>query len=196
MLRELGTICRSIPHEDLCLQWDVCNEMIIWDGQKWELVSWVRPTREEILERMRRVCESVPPDVELGIHLCYGDFGGKHFADPVDATHMVEFANALTRTIRHSLAYIHMPVPLSRTEDDFFKPLANLVCPSGTEIYLGLIHAADGVEGVRKRVALAEKYLPKFGIATECGFARARTEDVVNSLIAIHAESSCEPGRL
>ena len=58
----------------------------------------------------------------------------------------------------------------------------------GTEIYLGLIHAADGVEGTRKRIELARKYVPKFGVATECGFARARKPDVVQCLLAIHAD--------
>jgi hypothetical protein len=57
-----------------------------------------------------------------------------------------------------------------------------------TEIYLGLIHVADGVEGARKRIELARKYVPRFGVATECGFARARKPDVVRRLLAIHAD--------
>ena len=47
--------------------------------------------------------------------------------------------------------------------------------------------AADGIEGARKRIELARKYLPKFGIATECGFARARKPGLVQDLLAIHA---------
>jgi hypothetical protein len=37
----------------------------------------------------------VPHDVELGFHLCYGDFGAKHFIEPLDATKMTELANLI-----------------------------------------------------------------------------------------------------
>ena len=33
MLREVAMMCAAIPHRDLCLQWDICYEMIGWDGQ-------------------------------------------------------------------------------------------------------------------------------------------------------------------
>src|SRR5215469_4153036 len=33
MLRELDRICAAIPHSDLALQWDVCIEMLMWDGR-------------------------------------------------------------------------------------------------------------------------------------------------------------------
>ena len=62
------------------------------------------------------------------------------------------------------------------------------------EIYLGIIHAADGFEGARKRIELARKYVPEFGIATECGFAGARKPDLVRKLIEIHAGAAKEPG--
>src|SRR5665213_2826463 len=32
MDREVQTICDAIPHQDLCIQWDVCFEMVIWHG--------------------------------------------------------------------------------------------------------------------------------------------------------------------
>ena len=61
------------------------------------------------------------------------------------------------------------------------------------ELYLGVVHAADGADGTRKRIAAASKYVTNFGIATECGIARARTPGLVKSLIDIHAETSVEP---
>ena len=33
MLREVDRICAAIPHDDLTLQWDVCIEMVQWDGR-------------------------------------------------------------------------------------------------------------------------------------------------------------------
>ena len=42
--------------------------------------------------------------------------------------------------------------------------------------------------GTRARLAAAQRYAPKFGIATECGMARARSEDTVRALLKIHAD--------
>jgi methionine synthase II (cobalamin-independent) len=189
MIAEVASLCRHIPHEDLCIQWDLCNEMIAWDGQKTEAVPHADQPHDVLLERMRRLCADIPADVEVGLHLCYGDFAGHHFVEPKDMTKMVGFANALLRTATHRLAYIHMPVPIGRTDDAFYGPLADLKLPSGTELYLGVVHAGDGIEGTRARIAAAQRYMPDFGIATECGMARARSEETVRSLLRIHAEA-------
>jgi hypothetical protein len=188
MIAEVAAICRHVPHGDLCVQWDVCNEMVIWDGQKTDAVPHADEPPEKLLERMQRLCANVPDDVELGLHLCYGDFAGRHFVEPKDATRMVAFANALTAAIAHKLAYVHMPVPVERSDDAFHRPFADLRLPAGTELYLGVVHARDGVEGAKARIAAASRYAPKFGIATECGMARARSEETVRALLKIHAD--------
>jgi hypothetical protein len=188
MIAEVAALCRHIPHRDLCLQWDLCNEMVIWDGQQSDAVPHAGEPRERLLARMQRLCAAVPDDVELGLHLCYGDFAGRHFVEPSDATRMVEFANALTTTIAHKLAYIHMPVPVERADDAFHRPLRDLKLPAGTELYLGVVHARDGVAGTNARIAAARRHAPEFGIATECGMARARSEATVRSLLKIHAD--------
>ena len=187
MIAEVAALCRHIPHEDLCIQWDVCNEMVIWDGQTTGAVPHADEPRAALLERMRRISATVPEDVELGLHLCYGDFAGHHFVEPVDASKMVEFANALVGAITHKLAYIHMPVPAERTDDAFHRPFADLKLPEGTELYLGVVHAKDGPAGARARIAAAQRHVPDFGIATECGMARARSQDTVLSLLKTHA---------
>jgi hypothetical protein len=188
MIAEVAAVCRHIPHGDLCLQWDLCNEMIVWDGQRTDAVPFADEPREQLLARMRRLCADIPADVELGLHLCYGDFAGHHFVEPRDAGRMVEFANALAVAIAHRLAYIHMPVPAERDDDAFHRPLAGLKLPAGTELYLGVVHAKDGADGARRRIAAARRYAPKFGIATECGMARARSQDTVHKLLKIHAD--------
>ena len=194
MQREVEAICRHIPHADLCIQWDVCHDMILWDGQPQDQFPLVKASREEIAARLAGISEPVPADVELGFHLCYGDFGGKHYFDPVTARHLVDAANAIARSVRHEVAYIHLPVPVTRANPDFFAPMRDFALSPGTEIYLGLIHAADGIEGANRRIALAHDYVPEFGIATECGIARARKPDVVRNLLAIHAGAACAPG--
>jgi hypothetical protein len=188
MIAEVAALCRHIPHKDLCIQWDVCNEMCIWDGQKTDAVPHANEPHDRILARLERLCAAVPADVELGIHLCYGDFGATHFVEPKDAAKLVEFANALSQAIAHPLAYIHMPVPMSRNDDAFHKPLRDLKLKDGTALYLGVVHAGDGVEGARARIAAARRYVPKFGIATECGMARARSVDTVRKLLKIHSD--------
>jgi hypothetical protein len=187
MIAEVTAICRHIPHGDLCVQWDLCNEMIVWDGQKTDAVPHADTPREELLARMQRLCAHVPDDVELGLHLCYGDFAGRHFVEPKDASKMVEFANALTTTIARKLAYIHMPVPVGRSDDAFHRPFRDLKLAAGTELYLGVVHVQDGVAGTKARIAAARRYVPAFGIATECGMARARSEATVRALLQIHA---------
>jgi methionine synthase II (cobalamin-independent) len=133
-----------------------------------------RGTARKTLATHAAPCAAVPPDVEVGLHLCYGDFAGQHFVEPKDAAKMVEFANALSQAITHKLAYIHMPVPVERSDDAFHRPLRELKLALETELYLGVVHAKDGVDGTKARIAAARRYVAKFGIATECGIARKR----------------------
>jgi hypothetical protein len=196
MLREVQAICGAIPHRDLCIQWDVCNEMVYWDGQPVEGTLVQAGSKQELMPRIARLCAAVPAGVELGIHLCYGDFGARHFVEPQDASKMVEFANAIAAAVERELAYIHMPVPVQRKDDAFYRPLAGLKLKRGTELFLGLIHGTDGVEGTRERIRIAHRFVKDFGIATECGMARARTPAVVNGLLEIHAACTKPPASL
>jgi hypothetical protein len=188
MIAEVAALCRHIPHRDLCIQWDLCNEMVVWDGQKTIAVPYADEPHEKIIARVQRLCAAVPDDVELGLHLCYGDFGAKHFVEPKDAAAMVDFANALSQAISHTLAYIHMPVPVERSDDAFHRPFHDLKLPEGTALFLGVVHAKDGTAGTKARIAAARHHAPEFGIATECGMARARSEKTVRTLLRIHAE--------
>lgn len=192
MLREIESICRAIPHRDLCIQWDVCIEMVLWDG-RWPFArNPFNDLYREIMARLSRLTAAVPPDVELGFHLCYGDWEAKHFIDPADAGKLVEFANALTIAVGRPITYVHMPVPIDRSDDIYFQPLRDLRLAPHTELFLGLVHA-DGVEATRKRIEVAARHAPDFGIATECGMARCRTPELVQTLLQIHAEASAEP---
>jgi methionine synthase II (cobalamin-independent) len=188
MIREVERICRAIPHRDLCVQWDFCHEMIILDGQPQDHFPLVKASMDDIMQRMKRICAAVPADVELGVHLCYGDFGAKHMIEPRDMSRMVEVANAMTAAVERPITYLHMPVPISRTDEAYFAPLKDLRFDG--ELYLGVVHAADGVEGTRKRMRVAAKYAPSFGIACECGIARARRSGLVKELLEIHAQAA------
>ncbi len=193
VIREVQEICRAIPHRDLCIQWDFCHEMVIWDGQPQDMFPLVRASPQEIVERIARICAPIPEAVELGFHLCYGDFGARHFVEPVNSAKMVEVMNSIAASVQHPIAYFHIPVPITRTDDEFYRPLEDLKLPRGTELYLGLVHAKDGPEGARQRIEVARKYVGDFGIATECGFARARTREVIEQILAVHVAATTAP---
>lgn len=191
--RLLGNRLQRIPHRDLAIQWDVCFEMVIWDGSgpfRWNLPG---DPRTEIIGHLKRISEAVPADVELGYHLCYGDLDAKHFFNPKDARAIVELANAITESVRRPITYIHAPVPIERKDDEFFEPFERLNLRPGTELFLGVVHARDGIEGLNARIAAASRHVRNFGIATECGFARARKPNVVERLLELHAAGSREP---
>lgn len=188
MIHEVERICRAIPHQDLCIQWDFCHEMIILDGQPQTQFPTVKTSKNEIMQRMSRICAAVPAGVDLGVHLCYGDFAAKHFNEPRDMAPMVEVANAAVSAVQRRIQYIHMPVPISRSDEAYFAPLKNLKFDG--ELYLGVVHAADGIEGTKKRMSTARKFAPKFGIACECGIARARKPEVVKKVLELHAAAA------
>ncbi len=194
MIAEVQALCDAIPHKDLSIQWDFCHEMISLDGQPQDWFPSAGATQPEIMARMQRICAPVPADVELGIHFCYGDFGAKHFIEPKDAGRMVDVANDMVRSVERRIDYIHFPVPVTRTDRAYFEPFRKLALDQKTEVYLGLVHAADGIDGVIARVATAQEIVPQFGIATECGIARARKPDLVHRILDTYAGASRNPG--
>lgn len=192
MIREVEAICAAIPHRDLCIQWDVCYEMIAWDGQPQDFYPPIMVGREDIIAPFTRLCAVIPAEAELGFHLCYGDFGARHAIEPKDAGKLVELANALAKAVKHDIAYVHMPVPRTRDDDDYFKPLRGLQLSPATKLYLGVVHA-DGADATNRRIAAAAKFVSDFGIATECGMARQRTPQLVQQLLDVHAACAREP---
>ena len=102
----------------------------------------------------------VPADVELGFHLCYGDAGHQHFTQPTDAAILVRVANALAQGLDRPLNWLHLPVPRDRDDEAYYAPLADLRLGDDTELYLGLVHRTDGMEGTQRRIAGASNVLP------------------------------------
>src|SRR5207249_6191498 len=120
-----------------------------------------------ILERLLRLSRRVPPDVELGYHLCYGDVRHRHFKEPADTRKLVDVANVLAGSLGRPLNWIHLPVPRNRVDEAYYAPLGELRLRAETELYLGLVHHTDGVEGTRRRIDVAGRFASGFGIATE-----------------------------
>lgn len=184
LFSEVEEILSAIPHRDLAIQWDVSTEMGQWEGVRHAHFSDVRAG---VIERLALHCSRVPKDVELGVHLCYGSYGGRHWKEPESTGKMVEVHNRLAATLARPIDYLHMPVPSNRDDAAYFSPLAGLKLAPETKLFLGLVHDSDGVKGTRRRIAAAAKYARDFGIATECGFGR-RPPETIPDLLRVHAE--------
>ncbi|GAA2844969.1 hypothetical protein GCM10010471_30340 [Leucobacter komagatae] len=174
---ELAEILRTIPHGELAVQWDAALEFAILEGLTGftgERYEWFSDPWAGTAERLARQIDRVPTDVEVGVHLCYGDVAEKHFVEPRDAEHLTRFANAVLERSARGLTWLHLPVPIERDDAEYFAPLAALSLPATSELYLGLVHREDGAEGAGRRIAAAAGVLERdFGVATECGFGRA-----------------------
>ncbi|WP_027579758.1 hypothetical protein [Bradyrhizobium sp. Ai1a-2] len=186
---EVDEIVREIPREKLAIQWDVAIEIVGADGG---FPLYYSPAIDGSAERLHRLIEWVPSDVEVGVHLCYGDPGHKHVIEPKDLGTCITLANKVIDGSARPLNWIHMPVPRDRSDDAYFHPLTAFAVPRAMEVYLGLVHYTDGVPGSRRRRAAARKYLREFGVATECGFGR-RDPATVPTLLDIHRTIAMEP---
>jgi hypothetical protein len=184
MLQDVDEMAAAIPAAELAIQWDTAHEIQNLDGGR---PHWFDNPEQGIIDRLVRVGAHIPHGVELGYHLCYGDFAHKHFIEPKDMGTLVRVANALAADVRRPIDWIHMPVPINRSDDAYFAPLKSLKLQPATRLYLGLIHFTDGVEGSRRRLAAARKVIDDFGLATECGFGR-RAPETLPQLLRIHAE--------
>lgn len=190
LLAELENILESIPNHELAIQWDTAVEFAVLENV---LPTFMDNPEPQILERLVRLGNAVPVDTELGYHLCYGDSGHKHFTEPEDASILARVANHLGENLARTLNWIHMPVPRDRHDVDYFQPLSTMKLQAETELYLGLVHITDGLEGTRQRIAAAAKVIGEFGVATECGFGRRPAETVLE-LMKIHADAAAPLG--
>lgn len=181
MLKEVEQIQKAIPAQQLALQWDATFEVLgAAGGPQLPYPDAI----EGSLRRLGHLNSFVKPEVQLGIHLCYGDLGHKHIVEPVDLAIAVAFANGFSETGRR-IDFIHMPVPANRRDDTYFRPLADWKLPACTRLILGLIHYSDGLEGSRRRIEVATRHAQEFDLSTECGFGR-RDPSTIPALLEIH----------
>lgn len=184
LFSELDEIMAAIPASELAIQWDVAVEI----DQILEVpeVAAQYPI-DELVGRIAGAALRVPEPVELGFHFCYGDPGHQHLVEPKDMGVMVGLYSRLAPRISRAIQWIHMPVPKERHDDAYFAPLERLSLSAPTQLFLGLVHMTDGLEGARRRLAAASKRQRSFGIATECGFGR-RPASSIPELLELHRQ--------
>jgi len=191
LLRELDIILKSIPHDDLAIQFDIASAVFA-RLERGQPTPYGR-TKQEMVERFSSItaglADHVPADVQLLLHFCYGDANHRHSVEPTDMSDMVDMANALRRKLAHTIDLLHMPVPRERFDDSYFAPLRQLELSPETELCLGLVHYTDGIEGTRRRIDTAKKYVRDFAVGTECGLGR-RDPKTIPELLQIHMAAS------
>lgn len=207
MRREIAEITANIPAAELAIQIDLATEFsyieqVALRGKKpfpWFVAGLAEGSEapaEEIISACTslaaEVAQTVPAAVQLGFHLCYGDIAEKHFVEPADAANLVAVANALSQKVERSIEFMHLPVPIERHDAQYFAPLRALRLHPESELFLGLVHHEDGVQGAARRIsaatpALVAAGISGIGIATECGFGRGPAERTA-PLLELHAQ--------
>jgi len=189
--QEIERTADAIPHGELAIQIDVASAVFA-RLERNEPSPYGR-NKEEMQERFSSIvldlANHVPGDVDLLLHLCYGDNNHRHVVDPTDMGDMVSFTNRISERISRTIQLVHMPVPRNRIDDAYFGPLRFLKLRPETELCLGLVHFTDGLDGTLRRVATARKFVTSFAIATECGFGR-RDPKTIPELLRIHAAAA------
>jgi hypothetical protein len=131
VLGEVAAIAQALPDERIALQWDVCQEVIAWEG-------YYEPGpvdfRKETITELIAIGDGVPAAIELGYHLCYGSPADEHVIQPKDAGIMVEIVNAVSAGVRRPIQFFHLPVPQPPSDDAYFAPLAGLNLRPETEL--------------------------------------------------------------
>lgn len=191
ILHELEEITAAIPADDLAIQWDVASEMGIIEraagyGKVME-AWWQGDPFDGLVSRLAELVDAVPAGVEVGVHLCYGDAGEMHFVEPTDTANLVRYANAVADASARGITWLHLPVPISRDDAAYYEALRSLDPDAAEELYIGLLHREDGVEGASARIAAAQQAVSTFGVATECGCGRAPASETP-ALLKLHAD--------
>lgn len=187
MLAEVAEIVAAVPAAELAIQWDVCWEIALLEG--FAPPYFEGDVLTNCAERVARLSAAVPDGVELGYHLCYGDYKHSHFTQPKDTGLAASLFAGIRERVSRPIAWLHVPVPADRADREYFAPLADLDLPPETELFLGLLHHRDGVDGARRRIEAAREVVGEFGVATECGFGR-RPPHTVSELLELHRQVS------
>jgi hypothetical protein len=188
---EIETLIASIPAEDLTIQLDVAMEAeheeylrrrVPMELPIQEAFHW---TQAQMAESVAWLANRIPSEVELGFHICsiwhhYPEFGQ-------DNAVLVDTVNAVTARVTRPVAYVHIPITPEHNQVADFAPLRDLHLPRDTELYLGLLNLADGLEGAQRRMALADTVVAGYGIAFFCGLGNAPVAS---------RRSGAEPNRL
>jgi hypothetical protein len=194
MFADLGRLLAAIPHDEVAVQWDVAVEFGILEES---FVPGGAQAFDAVVAGLVRCVDTVPADVPVGLHLCYGDYGHEHFKQPESLALQVRVLNAVSAAAGRTVSFVSFTVPQYQREESYFAPLAGLATGPDTELNFALVpyHPADQAPGTTgDQVRLIDAALAAspggsraWGICTECGMGRAGREEVPG-LLDLHRE--------
>lgn len=191
---ELGRLLEVIPAGDLAIQLDMAWEVVDLSLREAPTFPWspMRSVQQKLathVEGVAQLTDLVPDDVVLGLHWCYGTWGGWPMNAMTDMRLCTDLTLEVIDATTRGIDYVHMPVA-EDARAGFFDALSDLAS-SRCKVYLGMIHHSDGIEGFRKRWELARRQLPDAGVAGVCGFGRLEGS-VVALTLALHRECALD----
>ena len=194
MFADLGRLLAAIPPEDVAVQWDVAVEFGVLEEV---FAPGGAQAFDAIIAALARCVDQVPAAVPAGLHLCYGDYGHRHFKQPESLVLQVRVVNAVTAAAGRPVSFVSFTVPQYERQESYFAPLAELIADPGTELNFALVpyHPADQAAGTTDaQVRLIDAVLaPRpggrrdWGVCTECGMGRAG-RDEIPVLLDLHRE--------
>jgi hypothetical protein len=194
MFADLDRLLAAIPHDEVAVQWDVAVEFGILEES---FVPGGAQAFDAVVAGLVRCVDTVPADVPVGLHLCYGDYGHEHFKQPESLALQVRVLNAVSAAAGRTVSFVSFTVPQYQREESYFAPLAGLATGPDTELNFALVpyHPADQAPGTTgDQVRLIDAALAAspagsraWGICTECGMGRAGREEVPG-LLDLHRE--------
>jgi hypothetical protein len=172
LFRDVKRIMAAIPHDELAISWDVVDFGIsLANPEPVDQYGF-----DELAAAIARAIDVVAPDIECGLHFCYGGHNSNGMPRPglnrreiTDTELMTQFFNAIRARAARPINWLHVPVPRPRAEPEYFEPLGQLQRGPETQLYLGLLHVDDGVELTRNKVRTAESCVGPVGVAAACG---------------------------
>lgn len=195
LFADLDGLVAELPHEKIAVQWDVAVEFHLLD----RVFNRPRyPTFESLVQRLARAVEQVPVDVPVGLHLCYGDNGHRHFKEPESLGTQVRVVDEVSASASRTVNWFSFTVPQEQRNPVYFEPLRGLRTWPGAGLYFGIVPyrpSGQALSAVRDQVDLIDEHLGhdisshrvEWGISTECGLGRAERADVPE-LLDLHSE--------
>jgi methionine synthase II (cobalamin-independent) len=192
--KEIEDFIARVDPDDVAIQFDVAVEFGLLDG----LYGPPAPLGA-VAAGLAQSVNTVPSNVQVGLHLCYGDYRHRHLSVPESLETQVALANAVSAAAGRLVNWFAITVPQDEVRKSFFAPLAGLHLDPDTELYFGIVpyypdRQAPGV--TEAQIRLINSYVSsahgtgrapgQWGVCTECGMARVERQDV-ERLLDLHA---------
>jgi hypothetical protein len=194
MFADTDRLLAAIPHTEAAVQWDVAVEFAVLEEA---FAPGGSRAFDPIVAGLVRCVDQVPAEVPAGLHLCYGDYGHRHFSQPESLAMQIRVLNAVIAAAARAVSFVSFTVPQHRNDQGYFAPLRELKADPGTELNFSLVpyHPAhQGAETTRDQIRHIDAALAAtpsgsraWGICTECGMGRIRPEETT-MLLDLHRE--------